>query len=154
MAGGKGGVELRAAGHRIALRPLTKADVPLVAPWFTEAKAALSDRRDLLAITEGKGGDPIGVLRARRDQPYEGALTIDSVVLEGSHRGRGLGREAIVALEAEAARRGIAQRFLAVVDASQGRALYFWLRLGYRPLLASEVRWLSRPGVVWMVRET
>jgi hypothetical protein len=58
-------------------------------------------------------------------------------------------------LEEDARRQRLAHRFAAGVTADAGRALYFWLRLGYRPLLQADLPWPSpRRGVVWMVRET
>lgn len=167
------GVDLRATGPRLALGPLTEPDLPAVEPWYNEAalrcaqvdlqladlhrqltQADHDERRHLLAITLHGISEPIGLLCFRADYPEPGALTIDLVVLESSHRGRGLGGEAVLTLEKEALRRRLGRRFLAPVAASQGRALYFWLRLGYRPLLRSEAAFSSVPsGIVWMARD-
>lgn len=165
--------DLRVTGPRLTLRPLTESDLPAVEPWYNEAalryapgdleladlRRQLTDshrdeRRHLLAITVRDISVPIGLLCFRADHPQGATLTIDLVVLESSHRGRGLGGEAVLTLEEEAARRGIGRRFLTPVAASQGRALYFWLRLGYRPLLQSEARLSALPSrMVWMARD-
>jgi GNAT superfamily N-acetyltransferase len=97
----------------------------------------------------------VGLLDRRAPYPAAGWLTVGFLALAEPYRGRGLGSEAVLALEEEASRLGLAHRFAAGVVADAGRVLYFWLRLGYRPLLQAHLPWHSpREGVVWMVRET
>jgi GNAT superfamily N-acetyltransferase len=100
------------------------------------------------------GGEVVGLLDQRAPYPAAGWLTVGFLALAEPCRGRGLGSEAVLALEEEASGLGLARRFAAGVVADAGRALYFWLRLGYRPLLQAHLPWPSpRGGVVWMVRE-
>jgi ribosomal protein S18 acetylase RimI-like enzyme len=104
---------------------------------------------------EAGRGEVVGLLDWRVSYPMGGWLTVCFLAVAESYRGRGLGSEAILALEEDARCRGLACHFAAGVAADAGRALYFWLRLGYRPLLQVDVPWpSSRQGVVWMVRET
>ncbi|HKZ51107.1 MAG TPA: GNAT family N-acetyltransferase, partial [Dehalococcoidia bacterium] len=79
----------------------------------------------------GSSDRPLGFLG------YEltgGWLTFRFLVLAPEEQGRGLGSEAVLLLEAEARRRGLARRFRAQAAPDNGLVLYFWLRLGYRPL--------------------
>jgi RimJ/RimL family protein N-acetyltransferase len=159
----------------VALRPLTEADLLLVEPWYGRAAAASAGLptgqpeanlrrhleearaqpgRELLAITVAGGGELVGILDRWALYPAAGWLTTGFLAVAEPHRGRGFGGEAILTLEKESRRRGLAHRFAAGVVAEAGRALYFWLRLGYRPLLQADLPWPSpRKGVVWMVRD-
>jgi ribosomal protein S18 acetylase RimI-like enzyme len=168
---------------RVTLRPLLEADLPLVEPWYDRSaraaglhaarweaelrrhfeEAQSQPGQELQAIVlalrqaqdEAGKGEVIGLLDWRASYPAEGWLAVCFLAVAESYRGRGLGSEAIFALEEDARRRGLARHFTAGVAADAGRALYFWLRLGYRPLLQVDVPWpSSRPGVIWMVRET
>jgi len=165
--------DFHATGPRLALRPLTQSDLPAVEPWYGETvlrfvpgdlqladlRRQLTDtlrdeHRHLLAITIHDISVPVGLLCFRTDYPRPGTFTIDLLLLESPHRGRGLGGEAVIVLEKEVVGRGMGQRFLAPVAASQGRALYFWLRLGYRPLLQAETRSTATLSpIVWMARD-
>jgi len=168
----------------VALRPLSEADLSLVGPWYGRTAAAVAGLRtgqveadlrrhfdearsqpdrELSAIVltlrqaqgAATGGEVVGLLDRRGPYPAAGWLTVGFLALAEPYRGRGLGSEAVLALEEEACRLGLAHRFAAGVGADAGRALYFWLRLGYRPLLQADLPWPSpREGVVWMVRET
>jgi RimJ/RimL family protein N-acetyltransferase len=165
--------------HRVALRPLSEADLPLVEPWYDRARlwrAAMASLRgggleadlrrhfeeahsqrdrELLAIALASDGEVVGLLDRRSPCPAAGWLTVDFLAVAEPYRGRGLGSESVLALEEDARRQRLAHRFAAGVTADAGRALYFWLRLGYRPLLQADLPWPSpRRGVVWMVRET
>jgi ribosomal protein S18 acetylase RimI-like enzyme len=160
---------------RVALRPLLEADLPLVEPWYDRSartaglhaarweadlrrhfeEARSQPGRELQAIVLTGGKELVGLLDRRASYPAEGWLTVCFLAVAESCRGRGLGSEAVLALEDDARCRGLACHFAAGVAAEAGRALYFWLRLGYRPLLQVDVPWpSSRQGVVWMVRET
>ena len=162
--------------RRVVLRTLSEADLPLIEPWYARAAEAIAGLgagrseadprqhleearsqpgRELLAIVLADDGELVGLLDRRAPCPEAGWLTVSFLAMAEHHRGRGLGSEAVLALEEEARRRGLAHRFAAGVTADAGRALYFWLRLGYRPLLQADLPWPSpRNGVVWMVRET
>jgi len=161
---------------RAALRRLSEADLPLIEPWYGQAVGAAAGPnagrleadlrqhfeearsrpdRELLAIVLAGNGELAGLLNRRAPYPVANWLTVGFMALAEPYRGRGLGSEAVVVLEEDARRRGLAHRFAAGVSVDAGRALYFWLRLGYRPLLQADRPWPSpRGGVVWMVRET
>jgi RimJ/RimL family protein N-acetyltransferase len=159
----------------VLLRPLSEADLPLIEPWHGRAAAIVRPQagrgeanlqqdfeearsqpdRELLAIVLASDGELIGLLDCWSPYPAASWLTVDLLAIAEPYRGRGLGAEAVLVLEEGARRRGLAHRFAAVVSADAGRALYFWLRLGYRPLLQADLPWPSpRNGVVWMARET
>ena len=166
----------RTTERRVALRPLSEADLPLVETWYGRAAAAVAGLRtgpvevdlrrhleearaqpgrELSAIVLPTSREVVGLLDQRAPYPAAGWLTVGFLALAEPCRGRGLGSEAVLALEEEASGLGLARRFAAGVGADAGRVLYFWLRLGYRPLLQAHLPWPSpRKGVVWMVRET
>jgi len=81
------------------------------------------------------------------------------ISIEPSRRFRGLGGEAGLALERHLRRRLGVERVLAPVPDGRGLAVYFWLRLGYRPLTASEAPWPlvglgpEAGSGIWMARE-
>jgi RimJ/RimL family protein N-acetyltransferase len=160
--------------RRVALRPLSGEDVPLIEPWYGRAattaglpvsqpdadlrqhleEARSQPGRELLAIVLASNGELAGLLDRRAPHPAAGWLTVGFLAVAEPWRGRGLGSEAVLALEEDVRRRGLAHRFAAGVTVDAGRALYFWLRLGYRPLLQADLPWPSpRTGVVWMVRD-
>jgi len=62
-----------------------------------------------------------------------GWLDVRWIELASEYRRRGLGAEAVQLLEEEAARRWRVRAVRAEVPLGIGLALYFWLRLGYRP---------------------
>jgi GNAT superfamily N-acetyltransferase len=59
-------------------------------------------------------------------------LDVRWIELEAGRRGWGHGSEAVRLLEDEARGRGVSQ-VTVEVPAGSGLAMYFWLRLGYRP---------------------
>jgi ribosomal protein S18 acetylase RimI-like enzyme len=79
----------------------------------------------------------------------DGWLDVRWIELAAEHRRRGLGAEAVRLLEAEAVRRWGVKRVRAHVPRDVGLALYFWLRLGYRP----EVPAVGDGDTMAMVRE-
>jgi GNAT superfamily N-acetyltransferase len=146
--------------ERVALRPLERARLadfgwlpPALAPEWSLADLA-SAEGEVLAIAEGEGEAPvIGVLVVQRDAPLAGATTVGFIAVEPARRHRGLGGEAVLALE----RRLGGGRALAPVPEGRGLAVYFWLRVGYRPLRLAEApgppRGLAGPiAGIWMGR--
>jgi len=117
----------RSPAARVALRPLTASTYEIVR------------RADGVAV---------GEVECRADELAEGGLTFESVEIEAGQRGWGYGSEAVQLLEAE----GKAERFLARVDVTNGLGLYFWLRLGYRPVRPDEAPASPRLGIISMVR--
>jgi hypothetical protein len=101
----------------------------------------------------------MGLAVALESAPDAGAAIIPLLAIAPNRRFVGLGGEAGLALEAQIRARWGAQRIYAPVPDGRGLAVYFWLRLGYRPLQLSEAPWplagLSaepRPGI-WMLRD-
>jgi hypothetical protein len=93
---------------------------------------------------------PIGLLEARKGRPGSGWATIEWLELAPRERGWGYGSEAVRIFEARSKR----ARLLAEVDPGFGLALYFWLRLGYRPALRDEIFWRApdEGGIIAMIR--
>jgi GNAT superfamily N-acetyltransferase len=121
---------------RIELGPLSRNDLAVM-PWLERAEGP---RTDALAIRRTGDSTPIGVLSASKGRPAEGWSTIDWLELAPDQRGWGYGSDAIRLLEAR--QKNVA--FLAEVDPLNGLALYFWLRLGYRPARSDEIFWRDR----------
>ncbi len=143
MAGERGrpaiGVKTRVTLGKAALR-----DLPLIELWYEETARAVERGEiptggpDLRGRFDGGGlwvvrregeAAPIGALDAEEGWPAEGWVTIEWLGLAADDRGRGYGSEAIRRFESRHKR----ARFLAQIDPGNGLALYFWLRLGYRP---------------------
>ena len=134
------------AGERVAVRPARASDGDALASWLGDAlTAAVEDGTEaarLLDVIErgvaaGAGvyaieewGSVVGVVLARAVD--DGAATrFDALVVRPEARRRGIGAKAMALVEEATG----ARRFLAETRARDGRALYFWLRLGYRPIL-------------------
>lgn len=155
---------------RLCLRAITLDDLADESPeWLAVAEQEIMGRErsvDLLTqVREGTGtywidlrspDGPctVGALSARLIQ---GDLVWGWLAIAPAWRARGLAAAAAALVERAAVRAGAA-RARVRVSAANGVALYFWLRLGYRPLsaaLASVV-----PGSdgdahegTWMLRE-
>ena len=155
---------------RLRLRAITLGDLAHESPeWLAVAEQEIMGKErsvDLLAqVREGTGtywidlrspDGPctVGALSARLIQ---GDLVWGWLAIAPAWRARGLAAAAAALVERAAVRAGAA-RARVRVSAANGVALYFWLRLGYRPLsaaLASVV-----PGSdgdahegTWMLRE-
>ena len=99
-------------------------------------------------IVRRADGAVIGEVTCRADDPARGWLTVGCIEVGEGWRGWGYGSEAVRLLEAESE----AGRFRADVDAGKGPALYFWLRLGYRPARPEEVPGEASRGMISMVR--
>ena len=141
-------------GTRVHLREVTDDDLALIEPWYPEAASAVHGgaveppARDLqrrLEEARASGGAlcaivpagedaPAGLLDYRRGYPAGGWLTVGFVAMAARRRGWGYGSEAVRLLEGEALKRRWARNFRADVCYRNGLGLYFWLRLGYRPV--------------------
>ena len=95
-----------------------------------------SDSGERRAITDGSG-EEIGFVEYGVS---EGWLEVRWVELTVEHRRGGLGVEAVRLLEADAERRWGVRGVRVEVPVENGLALYFWLRLGYRPCDATAER--------------
>lgn len=76
-------------------------------------------------------GEPIGFLALRCEAER---LTLTALAIAPARRNRGLGAEAVYAAESLVPAGGPCQ---ALVPIGNGLAIYFWLRIGYRPLFAA-----------------
>ncbi len=138
------------------LRPLRDGDSDAIARWYGKAMmlagspvplSSLLDftgRRRTLTLTDGTRQEPVGLMAMAVDDPEPGWATIAFLAIAGQDR-RDLAARAIATLEASV--QGQARHIRAAVPPDVGLALYFWLRLGYRPTAAPE------DGHLWMVRD-
>ncbi|MEO8457028.1 MAG: GNAT family N-acetyltransferase, partial [Chloroflexota bacterium] len=161
---------VRATAARAALRPLERSDFALVEPWYAKAAAAVrggvADMNDTLEKRFGSVGErllviadkdeptPIGLLEYNVHSPAANWLRTDFIAMVEERRGFGYGSEAVRALEEWAERKQRITSFLAEIEPRNGLALYFWLRLGYRPAHAGEVFWRApdEGGIIAMIR--
>jgi GNAT superfamily N-acetyltransferase len=152
---------------RLELSTLRAAELDPMAAWIEAALAPDWSRQDLeraLAMGNGvlvrdKDGKPIGAAIALAHAPAAGDACVPFLAIDPPRRFRGLGGEAGLALERHLRRRFGVGRVLAPVPDGRGLAVYFWLRLGFRPMLGREapgpLLGLSqepRPGI-WLVRD-
>ncbi|HEY7270768.1 MAG TPA: hypothetical protein VH951_13165 [Dehalococcoidia bacterium] len=126
--------------RRLGLTLATPADIEAM-PWLEAALAQDWRVGDLLphaeaarALLISKDERPIGVTVGTATHA---AALIPFIAIEPSERYRGLGGEAALAVETLLRVRG-AELVLAPVPEQRGLAVYFWLRLGFRPLLQVE----------------
>jgi hypothetical protein len=78
-------------------------------------------------------------------------MGVTFLAIVGSRRGFGFGSEAVRLFEEELLANGTARRFQADIDVRNGLGIYFWLRIGYRPMGADGIT--KGRGVLTMVRE-
>ena len=157
---------------RLHLRPVVASDHERVLPWLPEAVAALQGRgapvdrsltlARLLAAWAGESpagatfaaelvdGSVIGLLRIT--EAPDSALVFDALAVRADLRNLGYGQEMVITAEESFASR--CTDAYAGVPRTNGLAIYFWLRAGYRPLYptpAAVATWLT-PGRLWMGR--
>jgi hypothetical protein len=159
---------------RVTLRPLMPSDRPDVEPWLPEAitaiagvKAPVPDTRfrsalnldfDALwagctveaVLVEGNGIAGLLVwrwLRSTERGPHP-ALTVEALMIRAGSRNVGYGAEAVCCLEAMHPN----ATMFAAIPRSNGLAIYFWLRIGYRPVHVDEDVALAQDAQrLWMV---
>ena len=158
---------------RVALRPLLPADNADVDPWLQDAMAAVDGVKpsaDTPASLAALGphvnarwpgatveaviveASVAGLLvwRPARPRPRvsQPAFAIEALTVRAGLRNRGYGAEAVYCLEA--AHPGA--RVKAAVPRFNGLAIYFWLRVGYRPVRIDEDAALAQdPDRLWMI---
>lgn len=130
-----------------------------LAPEWTLADldATVADGGGVL-ISDAEGA-AIGMAIALRDVPETGCATLPFLAIDPVRRFRGLGGEAGLALDARLRSHGF-EKVYAPVPEGRGLAVYFWLRLGFRPLTTPE--WpgplvgLNAEPVrgIWMLRDS
>lgn len=152
----------RQARPGVALRPATPADAAWLAEWLPAVAASvghdpidppswLSSRAARRVRIIVRDGADVGVLAYRPHAPARGSATFELVATppQFARRGSGMAAAALVEDELRAARIHTAY---APAPAAHGIAVYFWIRLGYRPLLRAQ--WpCDRPGIAWLMRD-
>jgi hypothetical protein len=156
--------------YRLAIRPYRASDDPTLEAWFPEAQTAAFGSsfapscswREfketwLEATPAGRlnvffvGGDaaPVGIALWHYGTSGRADAIVCLLALAKPNRGWGLGTEAAYLLEKEI----LAARTFVQIPASNGLSVYFWLRLGYHPLLKAQQELpLLQEGGMWMVR--
>ena len=154
--------------RRLQFSRLTAADSDAMSKWLSpelapdwrfEDFSSQIDANNAVLISENESGDRLGVATVSLDEPLDGSASLTFISIDPQHRFRGLGGEAGLSLENHIRRRlGIDRVFVPVPD-GRGLAVYFWLRLGFHPVLKSTAPWplagLSadpRPGI-WLLRD-
>jgi len=151
---------------RVALsRPALEAEAfpwleaALAPEWSLAEFTAAANLSEAVLISDTEGA-AIGLALVRPGMPSPGDATIAFLAVQPERRYRGLGGEAGLAVERLARDRLGARRVYAGVPEGRGLAVYFWLRLGFRPLSIAEAPDAplgltpdSRPGI-WMIRDS
>lgn len=155
----------RAAGRSgravsVVLRAVSGDDAAWVGGWLPAAAASVGheggsdakfgrDKTSKTMIIE-RDGERVGVLIYRLHTPKRGKATIELIATPPEHARRGSGMKAAAMIEDELCAQGVREIY-APAPAAHGIAMYFWIRLGYRPL--ERDAWpCAREGVAWLVR--
>lgn len=146
--------------RRVSLRALRAPDE--TPAWLEEAEAAVrgappacpllervaeGDAAYWIRIREEGRAQTVGALCAAQEGD---ALVWTWLAVEAARRAYGYGGAAVAPLERAAKRLGLRSARV-LVPARNGTGLYFWLRLGYRPLGGE--RWPKAYRGTWMLRE-
>lgn len=118
--------------------------------WSDEAALRRAVGREDVLTIEDDG--PVGLLSYELHAPRRDAAHVRFLAVRPQRRRLGIGGRAALALEGRL--RGNVARVYVAVPARVGLAFYFWLRLGYRPLIQRE--WPATPEdapSVWLVRD-
>jgi GNAT superfamily N-acetyltransferase len=142
------------------LRPLTQAHLRVSEGWLPSLPGVDDDLASAIAAARARGealavinGDAAGLLTYETNVPERGAARIKLLAVAPDRRRLGIGGRAAIALERRLARAGI-ERAYVIVPSDLGLAFYFWLRLGYRPLLQRD--WpapVEGKTAAWMLRD-
>jgi len=95
-------------------------------------------------IVRRSDGERVGEVRLRVQAP--GLLVIDALRVDEAHRGYGLGSDAAALVREAAARAGFTL-LRAWAPPDRGLAVYFWVRMGLRPLFGE-----GPEGGLWFER--
>jgi hypothetical protein len=152
---------------RLSLTSAAVEDVEAMSVWLSSALAPdweLPDLETALSISSAvlvrdASGEAIGLAVALVGLPEAGSASVPFLAIAPERRFRGLGGEAGLMLERHLRRKFGIQRVYAPIPDGRGLAVYFWLRLGYRPLTETESPGAligltpeARPGI-WLVRD-
>ena len=109
-----------------------------------------ADARTRASIVQ-RDGEAVGLVIYRIDAPAPGATIVEIVTTPPAFARRGAGMGAVALIEDALRAEGV-RTVYAPSPAIHGIATYFWIRLGYRPLMRAE--WpCERTGVAWLARE-
>ena len=144
----------------VALRAVSPADRASLRAWLPATAAAAGypgDAETLIAPRTGhetriieRDGAVAGVICWRQERRSSDAI-IELVATPPEHARRGSGLRAAALIEG-VLRDADVRRIYAPASAAHGISVYFWIRLGYRPLLRGE--WpCAVDGVAWLVRD-
>ncbi len=100
---------------------------------------------DRLTIARAATGEPLGDVEVRPGGP--GELIVWRLCIEDPNRGYGAGTEAALLLMAAAAEAGW-RRLRARAHPGYGLSVYFWIRMGFRPLHGE-----GPEGGIWYTRQ-
>lgn len=96
-------------------------------------------------------GADVGVAVLERNAPRAAEASLWAVAIAPEHRGRATATKAILVIERRLKRDGI-DRVIARVPRTNGRGLYFMLRVGYTPLPPAETPAEDTGDVTWFAR--
>jgi hypothetical protein len=140
----------------VTLRAYDPSDDAWLSSWAPGVAASVGYDADGLTSDEveariiERDKRPVGVLVFRRHAPSGDAAMIEFVGVQPADARAGSGMRAAAMIEDELRGEGV-QRLFAAAPAAHGIAMYFWIRLGYRPLLRGA--WpCVRDGVAWLER--
>jgi ribosomal protein S18 acetylase RimI-like enzyme len=145
----------------VKLHAVRPADIVRLAAWLPEVADKAGDSRWATANALADSAANSNVLTNDEASafiafdlaaPEKDAAQIDFLAVAPEQRRVGIGGRVVFGVERRL--KSKAKRLYTLVPASIGLALYFWLRLGYRPLVKNES--LPVPGgdaSVWMVRD-
>lgn len=141
--------------ERLVLLTVQPRDLADIERWLDrEVLAGMLAGRchqaEALLVKRAGLSEPVGLVISAAGDPEPGWLTTRLIVIDPSQRSQGLGGDAVLALEAGARQRGVAERFRGPAPFDNGLAVYFWLRLGYRPTYVGVDQ--CGQSVLWMVR--
>jgi len=140
-----------------ALEAMPWLEAALSPEWILEDLVAAVREHEGVLISDADG-TPIGMAAVFCGWPAPREATIAFLTVDPTRRFRGLGGEAGIEIERHLRRQGY-QRVYAPVPEARGLAVYFWLRLGFRPVGQAEspkaplgLTQDSKPGI-WMLRD-
>ena len=151
----------------ISLRPFVAADAAWLDEWLASVAqsvgcngigdapgatitARLQREKNLRAHIIERDGEPAGVTLFRLKAPTKSSAIVELVATPPSESRRGAGMAAATLIEPELRAAGV-RTVYAPAPEIHGIAMYFWIRLGYHPLLRPD--WpCEREGVAWLTR--
>jgi hypothetical protein len=141
-----------AAGLTAVLSPPLAGDIEAIARWFDKAMVLAGSpvplnelldstgRRRTLVLTDGVNQGLIGLMAVAVGDPNPGWAVVDLLAIARQEE-RDIAALGVALLEAHL--RGEASHIRAAVPLDVGLALYFWLRLGYRPVVSGKGLWMT-----------